>query len=74
MKHYKIKKGQEMPKSVRCLGNFCPFEFMEEGDSFSFAIGDGKRVQSLADAYGKKHNQAFAMAYGEDDGTIWRIS
>lgn len=72
-KHYSIQKDKDIPKSVRCFGNFCPFADMEPGDSLTFSITDEKRVRLLADAYGKKHDQAFAIAYGEDDGTVRRV-
>jgi len=72
-KNYKVTKGKAMPKSVRCYGAFCPFSEMEEGDSFTFAICDEARVRQLADSYGKRNKVAFAIAYSEDDGTVWRI-
>lgn len=72
-KNYRIIKGRELPKSGRSLGAFCPFTLMEIGDSFLFAEADVKRVQSLADAYGKKNGWGFFINMASEN-VCWRIS
>lgn len=72
-KNYKIVKDRELAKSGRSLGAFCPFSEMEVSDCFLFAEGDSKRVQALADAYGKKNGCAFFINMAQEN-VCWRIS
>ena len=72
-KNYTVQKGLEIPKSGRSFGQFCPFKEMDVGDSFNFANVDEKRVQSMADAYGRKNGAAFFINIS-DIGTCWRTA
>lgn len=59
--HYKIQKGAPIPKSGRSFGKLIDFAQMEVGDCFTFPQVDEKRVQAMADAYGKKNGAAFII-------------
>jgi len=72
-KNYKITKDKPLPKSGKHYGQFCPFKDMEVGDSFLFSEGDSKRVQQLADSYGRKNGAAFFINMS-DENVCWRVS
>jgi hypothetical protein len=70
---YKIIKEKPLATAGRHLGQFCPFDKMLVGDSFLFAEIDAKRVQAMADAYGRKNGAAFFMNMAEEN-VCWRIA